>query len=64
MGRDKEILGWYAKKGYKLGKAKDGLVTVWHNKSIIGSQKEESASPEVLQDICRRHMEGLTAPKI
>jgi len=64
MKGDKEILGKYAKKGYSLGKANGQLVTVWFKDSIIGALNQEMAMPEALQDICRRHREGLTASRI
>lgn len=58
MNNDYEILGEYAKQGYFLKEYADHTITVCYkdngSKELVAFD-QSLATPEALQDVCRRH---------
>lgn len=63
ISKEKEILGDYANKGYSIEENTDHF-TILFKDSMVAVRNQPKITPKEIQDICRRHKEGLMGPKV
>lgn len=62
MSNDYEVLGEYADQGFWFREYSDDVITIGYKDNEIAAFRQTAATPEILQDACKRYMKKLTSP--
>lgn len=61
MPREEYLLGNYIKDGYQIQEDGDHSLSIRLKGTVIAVFNEPNITPKEVQDVCRRHKEGIMA---